>query len=147
MSPSEAAGVTAMNRAIGGLYRSGYWVPRAKAVQIGKWMFSFLAHYSICANITLTKGLRRFSMLPKHHMIAHDAHGLLDQASRFEWCENPVSRTNQMQEDYIGRPSRLSRRVSTRSLHGSVLLRSLIMYEEALTKAFRDSRGLDAYQV
>ena len=86
-------------------------------------------------------------MTPKHHMIAHDAHGLLTQSAHFDWAENPISRTNQMQEDYIGRPSRLSRRVSTRSLHGSVLLRSLIMYESALTQAIRDPRGMDAYQV
>lgn len=78
-------------------------------------------------------------------MIAHDAHDLLDQSSKFDWLENPLVRTNQIQEDFIGRPSRLSRRVSTRSLPNSVMLRALIIYEESLKAAMRDSRGMDAY--
>ena len=77
--------------------------------------------------------------------VSHDAHDLLDQSSKFDWLENPLVRTNQIQEDFIGRPSRLSRRVSTRSLPNSVMLRALIIYEESLKAAMCDSRGLDAY--
>ena len=59
--------------------------------------------------------------------------------------ENPLVRTNQIQEDFFGRPSRLSRRVSTRGLPNSVMLRALTVYEESLKAAMRDSRGMDAY--
>ena len=142
---AEASGAFAMNKALGTMYRSGFWMCRAKAQQVGNWIYTFLAHYAICANITLQQHKRRFSMTPKHHMISHDAHGLLDQASKVDFCLNPLSRTNQIQEDFIGRPSRLSRRVSSRSLHSSVMLRCLIMYEEALKKADVDIRGMDVY--
>ena len=108
-------------------------------------MFSFLGHYAVCANLTMGAGKRRFAMTPKHHMLAHDAHDLLDQSLKFHWVENPLTRTNQVQEDFIGRPSRLSRRVSTRSLPNSVMMRALIIYEESLKAAARDSRGMDAY--
>ena len=39
---------------------------------------------------------------------------------------------------FFGRPSRLSRRVSTRSLPNSVMLRALTVYEESLKAAMRD---------
>ena len=108
-------------------------------------MFGFLAYYSICAHITLRMSKQRFPMTPKHHMMAHDAYGLVDQASKYEWCENPISHTNQVQEDFIGRPSRLSRRVSTKSLHSSVMLRALIIYEDSIKNADDDHRHMDAY--
>ena len=108
-------------------------------------MFGFLAYYSICAHITLRMSKQRFPMTPKHHMMAHDAYGLVDQASKYEWCENPTSHTNQVQEDFIGRPNRLSRRVSTKSLHSSVMLRALIIYEDSIKNADDDHRHMDAY--
>lgn len=144
---AEAAGVSALNKALRTLYRSGCWMQSPKASQVGNQIFAFLGHYAVCASITLTDRKRRFALTPKHHMMCHDAYGLVDQASKHVWCENPMIRTNQIQEDYIGRPSRLSRRVSTRSLHSSVLLRSLIIYEESLKAALQDPRGLDAYTI
>ena len=69
----------------------------------------------------------------------------------FTWVQeqhgspNPLSRTNQVQEDFIGRPARISRRVSTRSLHSSLMLRSLIIYKDSIIASDLDDRGLDAY--
>lgn len=142
---AQAAGVAAMNKALGTLYKSGCWMQSSKASMVGKLIFTFLAHYSICASITLADHKRRFALTPKHHMMCHDAFSLVDQASKHVWCENPMSRTNQMQEDFIGKPSRLSRRVSTRNLHTAVMLRSLICYEQSLKASQEDERGLDAY--
>ena len=136
----------AMNKALSTMYRSGYWLQKAKAECVGKLMFVFLCQYAICADLTLRQGKRRFALIPKHHMLAHDAYDLLHQSSKAGWCENPVSRTNQIQEDFIGRPSRMSRRVNTRNMARAVILRSLVMYEDSLKLAELDSRGMDAYQ-
>ena len=134
-----------MNMAIGELYKSGYWLASSKGTRIGKLLFSFLGHYSVCARICLQNRKRRFALTPKHHMIAHDAHGLLAQSSQGGWAENPMSRTNQLQEDFIGRPARISRRVAPRSIHKSVMLRALVNYNVSFVAAGKDKRGLDGY--
>ena len=146
LAATQAEGADVVNKAFSMQYGSGFWVRSEKASYVGSLMFTFLACYSICADITLRMSKRRFPMTPKHHMMAHDAFGLVDQASKFEWCENPISHTNQIQEDFIGRQSRLSRRVSTRSLHSSVMLRALIIYEDAIKNADNDRRHMDAYR-
>lgn len=84
-------------------------------------------------------------MTPKHHMIAHDAYSMCQQAGISVWVENPLSRTNQMQEDFIGRPARISRRVSSRSIHTSLMLRSLVNYNVSIHAADNDNRGLDNF--
>ena len=142
---AEAAAAKAINLALGHLYRSGYWIPKEEAMMCGKLLFSFLQHYAICADITLRRGKARFALSPKHHMVAHAAHSLLTEGERAEWAESPLAHSNQIQEDFIGRPCRLSRRVHTRNLHRSVLLRSLIVYLLALKQADSDQRGMDAY--
>lgn len=134
-----------MNKALSLLYNSGFWLSSSKARFAGDCLYTFLGHYAICANITMGQNKKRFSMLPKHHMVSHDAFELKDGSTRLEWIPNPIARTNQLQEDFIGRPSRISRRVSTRSLHRSVLLRSLIIYQESLILAAADDRGMHSY--
>ena len=79
-------------------------------------------------------------------MLAHCGHDLLEQCSISDWCINPACYTNQAQEDYIGRPARLSRRVNVRNMAQSVVKRSLIQYQMALEKSDLDGRGMDAYR-
>lgn len=84
-------------------------------------------------------------MVPKIHMIAHCAQDLRSQSSLGDWVHNPLSATNQIQEDFIGRPSRISRRVCIRSLHTSLIKRALIMYQDCLKSSDLDKRGMDGY--
>lgn len=127
------------------MYRSGYWVRRDKAQKLSNLLFRFLGGYAKCAHLCLNQHKRRYSMVPKLHMIAHSAYDLYDQSVRAEWAQNPIATTNQIQEDYIGRPSRLSRRVNLRSLHKSMMMRCLIVYHESLLQAAEDLRGMDGY--
>ena len=78
-------------------------------------------------------------------MIAHSAVDLQHQAAKSDWVQNPLSLTNQMQEDFIGRPSRISRRVNIRSLHRSLIMRALIVYQHSLRNSDVDLRGMDGY--
>ncbi|CAL1161150.1 unnamed protein product [Cladocopium goreaui] len=60
--------------------------------------------------------------------------------------ENPIwEGTMHSVEDFIGRPSRVSRRVDIRRVHRNVMLRCLILSEQALQKSDDDDRGMDAY--
>jgi hypothetical protein len=130
---------------MGFLYGSGFWVPKEQGQNLASLFFKFLALYAQGAAITLAQGKRRFPMVPKVHMIAHAAHQLLTQTRLGSWVENPLATTNQAQEDYIGRPSRISRRVNIRSIHRSLLMRSLMVYQESLLLADADQRGMDGY--
>ena len=127
------------------MYSSGFWIRSADAKRLGKCVFSFLARYALLADATLRLHKQRFPVTPKLHMLAHTGHDLLEQSSISEWCINPACFTNQAQEDYIGRPSRLSRRVNVRNMATSVVRRSLIQYQMALEKSDLDGRGMDAY--
>ena len=78
-------------------------------------------------------------------MVAHCALEMKLQSEQSIWVENPMQTTNQIQEDYIGRPARISRRVSIRSVHKSLMMRSLIVYQQELVRSERDQRGMDGY--
>lgn len=133
------------NLAASVLYRSGVWVRKDAAQRLSHLLFQFLAQYSQCASITLHQQKRRFPLVPKVHMVAHCALEMKLQSEQSIWVENPMQTTNQIQEDYIGRPARISRRVSIRSVHKSLMMRSLIVYQQELVRSDRDQRGMDGY--
>ena len=142
----EANAADAMNRALICLYKSGFWLERAKAEYVSSQLWAFLSYYSTCADLALRQKLRRFAMVPKAHMMAHAARELDEQCGKSSWSVNCLAFSNQIQEDFIGRPSRLSRRVNPRSVHRSVMFRAQIEYHQALSKADSDPRGMDAYR-
>ena len=131
--------------ALAAMYGSGFWIRREKGLRLANLIFRFLAFYATCAHLTLLQRKRRFAMVPKLHMIAHSAVDLQHQAAKSDWVQNPLSLTNQMQEDFIGRPSRISRRVNIRSLHRSLIMRALIVYQHSLRNSDVDLRGMDGY--
>lgn len=130
---------------MGAMYRSGFYIRKEDGVIVASLIFKFLALYSRCASLTLGQRKRRFAMVPKVHMVCHAAQLLQAQCQIADWVENPVATTNQTQEDFIGRPSRISRRVNIRSVHKSLFMRALIVYRQSLDAIDRDERGMDAY--
>ena len=85
----------------------------------------FLVLYGRCAAVALERRMDMFTLVPKGHMLDHHAFDLVRQADLGDWVENPLSPANQ-QEDYIGKPCRLSRRVHASKIHLRVLQRSLL---------------------
>ena len=61
--------------------------------------------------------------------------------------KDPLGTSVQVQEDYVGRPSRASRRVSIRRIHRNVVFRILILQCRALIQADHDERGMNSYSV
>ena len=121
---AEATGY--MNVFISVLYAEGFWVRRQKGQVLGRFLRAFLLLYQRCSAEALKLGLNRFPMMPKGHMLSHTAYDMLNPPDEAAWIANPLSSSNQMQEDYIGRPCRLSRRVHGSKLHRRVLDRSLL---------------------
>ena len=86
-------------------------------------------------------------MIPKLHYFHHIALDMLRQSSNGPWVMNCLATSVQQQEDFVGRPSRVSRRVDVRRLHRNVISRSLILSKRALDQADHDERGMDAYVI
>ena len=126
------------------MYHAGYWIRRDRRTRLAQMLLRFLALYAKCADIALRARRRRFPIMPKLHMMAHCAVELHRQAAVAAWVQTPLSMTNQIQEDFIGRPSRISRRANIRSLLSSLLTRSLVVYNESLNHAQLDSRGMSS---
>ena len=141
----EAGATSPMNKAFSYLYSSGFWIPSLRAKSVCKCFFHFLASYQRLAFLNLTGRKNRFQMIPKLHYFSHVAMDMKEQASNSNWAVNCLAYSVQIQEDFVGRPSRVSRRVNIRRLHRNVMFRSLVLANRALEQADRDERGMNAY--
>ena len=124
------------------MYAGGFWILSHHGLQLSKLIMVFLQGYTKCAQCCLRQGFHRFGLMPKLHYIHHTANRLRKESALGGWVKNPLSESVQMQEDFIGRPSRLSRRVDIRQLHLRVVERSLINVQQALENSDEDGRGL-----
>lgn len=131
-----------MNLAMSYMYRAGFWLPRSHGVKLGEWMLCFLQSYQKAAYLCNRQAYNRFSLMPKLHFLHHDSLKLIHSPDHCQWLINPLSTSNQMQEDYVGKPSRLARRVAVPLLHKRVMDRSLICAFEEIQRADQDERGL-----
>ena len=103
----------------------------------------FLQAYSRLAGHYMRHGKVRYSIMPKLHFVHHCGMWLINGSDKGRWVMSPLATSVQMQEDFIGKPSRLSRRVaSSRLIHTRVMDRSLIATMNALKAADGDDRGL-----
>lgn len=141
----EAQGVKPMNLAFSYLYSCGFWLQDWKGKRVGDCMFTFLGTYQRLAWLALRRKKNRFQMIPKLHYFAHIALEKRRQAATAKWVQNCLSTSVQCQEDFVGRPSRVSRRVDSRRLHNNVICRCLILANRALIQADNDERGMNAY--
>lgn len=123
-----------MNLFFSELYGSGYWIHSRKACKLAKLVEVFLLSYQRAAVLCGQAGLCRFPLVPKLHMLNHVGKRLEDEAAMATWCRNPLCESVQMQEDYVGKPSRVSRRVNARVVHERVISRSLVATHLQLLK-------------
>ena len=124
-----------MNIVLSVLYAEGFWIPAQMAHRLGIMIRKFLLTYQQCAVLAYRENLNRFGLTPKAHMIAHTGEELIANASKAGsagWVPNPLAESNQVQEDFIGKPSRLSRRVRPARMHLRVMERSLLACYQVL---------------
>eukprot|EP00435_Cladocopium_sp_Y103_P042404 s855_g11.t1 len=142
---SLAACANSMNVAVTFLYRNGLWLRNFQAKKLSDWIFCFLAHYAMLASLTMAAGKSRYPVYPKSHMVCHTALELLREAAESEWVLSPLATACQQAEDFIGKPSKVSRSTNIRQAHRSVIWRSLIKIQFCLQEAALDERGMDSY--
>ena len=129
-----------IERFLKGLYSYEIWIPSRAASEIASYGLSFLRFYGLGASVSYGLLKRLFLLQPNFHRFHHIAWGLHVAAKDMEWVPNPLIWATQPEEDYIGRPSRISRRVSPRLTVLRTLQRSLI----AARAAYRDAGLLPA---
>ena len=131
---SEVRCTQAMNFFFSELYASGYWIRSRKAFKLARLVEVFLVSYQRAAWLCANAGLNRFQLVPKLHMLSHVGKRLEDEAASATWCRNPLCESVQMQEDFVGKPSRVSRRVNARTVHERVISRTLVATHVQLLK-------------
>ena len=108
------------------LYKEGLWICRRKARELYLHGARFLKLYGQLAHDSFRLSRPLFSLMPNLHRIHHIFFHLADQErGGATWILSPLSWSCQVEEDFIGRPSRVSRRVSTRLMMQRTLQRCM----------------------
>ena len=116
----------AIHACIAGLYKAGVFLEPATARELGEQGLRFLRRYCSLAKKAVLDSRPLFSILPKHHCLHHVfLQDLLLASQTQPRILNPICWTVQQSEDYIGRGSRISRRVHPRTCARRVMERHL----------------------
>ena len=103
------------------LYKQQVWIESQLGRQIVQHGFDFLRFNSECAAKSHREGKALFMFMPNLHRLHHIFFNALDQSKKADYILSPLIHSCQQEEDYTGRPSRLSRRCSSRT----VMLRTI----------------------
>ncbi|CAK9003810.1 Uncharacterized protein SCF082_LOCUS7912 [Durusdinium trenchii] len=107
------------------LYSSDLWIESSRAMQIAQMGFAFLVSYMQLAKQAFQAGRSLFIFMPKVHVVHHVVHSMQQDACAAPMVLNPLSHGVQVDEDYVGRISRISRRVSPQQAITRTLQRAL----------------------
>lgn len=108
------------------LFAAPLWIPKDQAVSIANKAFTFLNLYMQMASEAAQEGRLLFLLNAKAHMMSHIFRSMLWQADLSELALNPLTFGVQMEEDVVGKCSRLLRRVSPQAAVQQTLRRWLI---------------------
>ena len=108
----------ACNSFLKGLYDGEAWLEPTVARRIADQGRAFLTHYTRLARASLKDGCLLWVLQPKHHSMHHLVLYLYYGSQRGSVL-NCLCFSTQADEDFIGRPSRLSRRVTPKPLNSS----------------------------
>ena len=121
------------------LYSHGCWLWRPCAMVVYQEIHQFLQHYNSLAFECLANfQFTAFGMKSKFHMLAHAKHdlALLLANPQIKWLPSPLLFATEMNEDVVGKLSRLSRRVSSR-LESKRTLQLYLVKAKAVHRRFR----------
>ena len=114
----------AVNEAMSILFRAGLWLTAEQARTAGLLGRHFLWEYQALAVSAFKEGRQRFPLHQKTHYLDHIWRNLVLMSKRIPYILNPLSESNQMDEDFIGAIARGAIRTSP----VSASLRSLQRY-------------------
>lgn len=125
-----------MNSMFSILYRSGAFLSEHEATFVSQQGLEFLACYSGLAAALFRDGKQwMFPLYPKLHMFHHLMLDIANQARSAKVALSPMLWACQIDEDVVGRSSRLSRRVNIRLVSQRALDRYLVAAHSAHSNA------------
>ncbi|CAK9085104.1 unnamed protein product [Durusdinium trenchii] len=127
-----AEATMAINECVGGLYKEGLFVKAPRAEYLATKGLVFLQRYRQLAVMCFRLRKKRFPLMPKGHYLHHQFLSMLHASRQGPWCINILVYANQMSEDFVGKPSRLSRRVSAKTASLRVLQRSFLAIRNSI---------------
>lgn len=106
--------VESMLNFIGICHSHGLWLPNSCAAVAWRSGIKSLRAYSWLARFCMQKKLKLYALRPKFHSFAEMVYEMRGHTERgVQWVLSPVTYNCEMNEDFIGRISVLSRRVHT----------------------------------
>ena len=116
-------------------YGHGLWMPRDCGRLFYVNCMTLLRGYTVLGRRCITMGIRAFIMKPKHHALHHLAFHIRKQLlSEASLVSNPTMTSCDSNEDFLGRISRLSRRVGFRLVDLRVIQRYFMKINALLRK-------------
>ena len=115
----------ALNGFVRLLFRSGAWLSAEDAGLAAQLALKYLRRYSQLAGWAQREDRTLWILQPKVHCLHHIALTLWEHSQAGKKSLNPVCCSTQTSEDFIGKPSRLSRRVAAQTVIQRVLERHL----------------------
>ena len=120
-------GAVAVLRFFGILHKEKLWLSRNTAKEVVACIDLFLSSYVFLAKFSHAKGLTRYHLEPSHHMLAHIITRIEEALARgAPMVLSPAAFLCEMSEDFVGRVSRISRRVHSRTCGKRTCQRYLI---------------------
>ena len=121
---------------LGVMHSHDLFLPRACASFMHRAGLTLLRGYSYLAQASMDHHLKLFCLRPKCHYFMHTLYEMSQQlAAGHEWVVSPSIFNCEANEDFIGRISRLSRKVSPKICSQRVLDRYLLGVKLALKRA------------
>ena len=108
-------------------HKGGLWLSRDDGIKVANCLALFVAGYSFLANYFVTRRQCRYHMEPSQHLLKHVKMRLqepLDAGAPV--IMNPAAWLCEQSEDWIGRISRITRRVHARTCGQRTLQRYLV---------------------
>eukprot|EP00435_Cladocopium_sp_Y103_P050043 s217_g15.t1 len=123
--PLAKEAVGSINTFMKRLYASDLWLEAAVGREIAQVGFDFLLKYMTLAKEAFQADRSLFIFMPKIHVVHHVIDTLWEQSCAAPYAINPLAHAVQISEDFVGRISRVSRRVSPLQAITRTLERSL----------------------
>ena len=101
----------AMNDFLRGIYFEEAFIQAKAAAKLANFFLGFLRFHGEAIALDFGTGRTLFLQMPNLNQLQHIGIELRDQSQTVKFCVNPLLFSSQMDEDFIGRPLRLSRRV------------------------------------
>ena len=119
------------------LYKHGLWLRRPCGQRLQYYLLRMVRGYNVLALECHNLGLAAYGLKPKLHAIHHICHEMAMQLrTKAPLILSPLAFNTEMNEDLVGRVSRLARKVSSRTVNRRVFDRLLIKTKALVRKKF-----------